>query len=640
MTTLRFAIFFLLVPWLSNGQHQTSLIDSLRSSVELAVGDSAKAAAYLALASNLKEHSLDSALATLQKSTAFFDTTAATSLRTKYYYYLADLYLIQGHHEKAWSALERSITENVTPSTDVSLAHIYDKQGDVKIRMGKYQEATELLMQAIPIFEMQVDHVGLAGCYNSMGTIMERSERLDQAITYYQKAYDLALRANQLRPAHGYLANVAIMYAMQKDHRQAIPLFKEVIRFAQENNEPRTEALAGGNLGVVYVEIKQLDSAENVILRSLELFRKLGHARGIAAASSQLSKIYLAQGKNQEVVDLLLPQLAFVEANNFAKFEENISRNLGQAYKALRDHENALLYVEKYAAIRDSTLSKQMSQAVNDAQTKYETEKKESEIERLALEDQLNQARIFRQKFALIGSAIGIGLLSFLLYRIYGQKKKIESQSQLIENSLKEKEVLLREIHHRVKNNLQVISSLLGIQSRKLTDKSAIDALKESRARVQTMSLIHKNLYQNEMLTGIRVSDYFEKLCSNLLNTYQIGDNINITSAIEDLTLDVDSIIPLGLIINELLTNAIKYAFPTQKGNIKVKLQKVDHRIKLTVLDDGIGMQEPESIMKGAGYGYELISALVDKLDGTIDLRSDGGTSVEIHFSNFREMAA
>ena len=640
MTPTRLFFFLLFLPWLLNGQDQSSVIDSLRREVAAADTDSAKAQGYLLLANNLQEHSLDSALATYQLATAYFDTTEASSIRTKYYYYLAELYLIQGHHEQAWRALEHSLTDHVTADGEISLAHIYDKQGDVKIRMGKYREATDLLMKAIPIFEGNKNKAGLAACYNSMGTVMERSERLDQAIAYYQKAYELALQAGELRPAHGYISNVAIAHAMQKNHDEAIPLFKKVIKFAEENKELRMEALACGNLGLVYLEMQRLDSAEQVISRSLKLFSSLGHARGMAAASSQLSKIYLQQGKNHEVIDLLLPQVAFVEANNFAKFQENISRNLAEAYKAIGDYENALLFVEKYAAVRDTTLSRQMTQAVNDAQTKYETEKKESEIARLALEDDLNQARIYRQKFALGGSAIGIGLLSLLLYRIYGQKKQIESQSRLIENSLKEKEVLLREIHHRVKNNLQVISSLLGIQSRKVTDKSAIDALRESRARVQTMSLIHKNLYQKDLLTGIRLSDYFDKLCSNLVNTYQIGDDIHISAEIEDLALDVDSIIPMGLIMNELLTNAIKYAFPKNQGNIEVKLAKVDRRIRLTVSDDGVGIQDPESVAAGEGYGFELITALVDKLEGTINLSSDAGTTVEIYFSNFRELAA
>ena len=640
MRTLRLLFIFVILPRLAVAQSQSRVIDSLRQVVTEAALDSAKALGYIELARNLQEHSIDSALATFQRSTKFFDTTETTAVRTKYYYHLAELYLITGDHEKAWHSLERSLIKEVTDSSDISLAHIYDKQGDVKIRMGKYQEATELLMRALPIFESSLDIAGLAGCYNSLGTVMERSERLDQAIIYYQKAYELALEAGELRPAYGYLSNVAIAHAMRKDLERAIPIFKKVIRFAEVQKEIRMEALASGNLGVAYVDLEELDSAQNVISRSLELFSALGHKRGVAAASSQLSKIYLKQGKNQEVIALLQPQVSFVEGNNFVKFEENISRNLAAAYKAEGDYENALLYTEKYAMVRDTTLSRQMSQAVNDAQTKYETEKKESEIERLALEDQLNQTRISRQRLALGGSALGLCLLSLLLFRIYGQKQQIESQSQIIKKSLQEKEVLLREIHHRVKNNLQVISSLLGIQSRKLTDKSAIDALKQSRARVQSMSLIHQNLYQRDNLAGVRLSDYFNKLCANLIHTYQIGADIEIQAEIDDIMLDVDSIIPIGLILNELLTNALKYAFPKQKGNIHVSLKKVNQQICLSVSDDGVGIDEPEKVMQGAGYGYELITALVDKLEGTLNLTSEAGTHAEIYISNYRELAA
>ncbi len=615
---------------------QTVKIDSLKIELQRATAQEDKATLSVHLAREFRELSIDSSLFYFQHATSFFDTSEVTPIRTEYYYNLAEVYLISGQHHKSWEALEQ-ISGNEFRSTDeISKPDILDKQADVKIRLGEYAVASEILMEALPLFESGNDKAGLGAAYNSLGTIMQRTKRLNEAIEYYTLAHESAIEGNDLRPAHGYLSNVAIVHSMQNNNRLAIPLFKKVIAFAKDRKEIRTEALASGNLGVVYNELNELDSAEFYISRSLDLFQKSGHGRGTAAASSQLSVIYQARGKYQEVIDLLLPQFDFVETQNFSNFQKKIAENLSVAYRSLGDYPNALKYTEILGEIKDSTFNKEMVQAVNDAQIKYETEKKEAEIEHLNLQDQLNAERIARQRLALGGSAIGIGLLSFLLYRLNHQKKKLESQSRVIEKSLEEKDTLLREIHHRVKNNLQVISSLLGLQSRSLEDRAAIDALTQSKARVQSMSLIHQNLYQKDNLTGIKIKDYFDKLSNNLITTYGISQDIKINTEIEDMMLDVDTVVPLGLILNELLTNSLKYAFQNNRGSIQVALARNNGQLQLQIKDDGVGIQDVDKVLQGEGYGYELVTSLVDKLEGSIDINSEEGTQVTIGFSNFK----
>ena len=137
-----------------------------------------------------------------------------------------------------------------------------------------------------------------------------------------------------------------------------------------------------------------------------------------------------------------------------------------------------------------------------------------------------------------------------------------------------EREVLLKEIHHRVKNNLQIISSLLNLQARFIKDKSAVDAVQEGRNRVKSMALIHQKLYQQDNIQGINMPEYIENLSRALLTSYKIkGDRITVDRKVDAIYLDIDTAIPLGLIINELLTNSLKYAFPeNEKGELKISL--------------------------------------------------------------------
>ena len=610
------------------GQSPNQKIDSLYSLVQKESNSQKKADLLIDLGLQWREQSSDSALYYFDVASNYFDTTDQSFLRTKLYYHTSEVYLDIGQHDEAWKNLEYSITSAVTDSSKISTADILDKKADIKIRNGDYSEATDLLMEALPIFENRNDLIGLGAAFNSLGTIMERSQRLDDALEYYEKAFEFGTKGGDIRSAHGYLANMAIMHSMKGEHRAAVPLFQEVITYSRENGEKRIDAIASGNLGRVYVLLNRLDSAEIFINHSLSMFQSMGHARGTAAASSQLSRVYLKQNKNREVIDLLLPQYQFVKENNFVKFQERIAENLRTAYKNVGDYRNALVYTEILSEIKDSTVNKQMAQAVNDAQTKYETEKKEAEIQRLALEDQLNETRIQQQRFAIAGMGIGIALLSFLFYRLFTQKKKIDQQN-------KEKEVLLKEIHHRVKNNLQVISSLLKLQSRNVTDETTQEVLAEGQNRVRSMALIHQNLYKDDQITGIHMPTYISELCTELLENYSVQEKkVDLEIEVENINLDVDSVVPIGLIINELMTNSLKYAFDGIKNPlISVQMRKDQENLLLTVKDNGMGF-DPESVKKDS-LGMKLIRSFAKRLQADYILKTDQGTEANFIIKDF-----
>ena len=148
------------------------------------------------------------------------------------------------------------------------------------------------------------------------------------------------------------------------------------------------------------------------------------------------------------------------------------------------------------------------------------------------------------------------------MYKMFRQKEEIEQKNSIISKALDEKEILLKEIHHRVKNNLHFISALLGLQTDHVSDQVALDALQEGQDRVQSMALIHQDLYQRDDLTSVNVKDYFIKLTEGLFDSYNIHtDDITLQLDIANLDLDVDTVVPIGLIVNELVSNCLKYAF-------------------------------------------------------------------------------
>ena len=241
----------------------------------------------------------------------------------------------------------------------------------------------------------------------------------------------------------------------------------------------------------------------------------------------------------------------------------------------------------------------------------------------------------------LAGGILVSLLIAFLLYYLFNLRRKanrlLSIKSHQISDALRSKEVLLKEIHHRVKNNLQVISSLLSLQSRQLEDDTAREALQSGRNRVKSMALIHEKLYQDEDLVGVDVPGYINKLTSSLVGSYKTSDkDIHIRTDIDPLKLDVDTIIPIGLILNELISNALKYAFDEDhKGTIVVSLRKEKDAIKLQVSDDGQGLPATFSIENSRSLGYRLIKAFSDKLNATLTVEyPPTGTRVSMLIPN------
>jgi two-component sensor histidine kinase len=212
------------------------------------------------------------------------------------------------------------------------------------------------------------------------------------------------------------------------------------------------------------------------------------------------------------------------------------------------------------------------------------------------------------------------------------ERKKAQKQ---IEASLKEKEILLKEIHHRVKNNLQIICSLLSLQAEYLTDTQALEVFQESQNRIQSMALIHEKLYQSEDLATINFADYIQELITNLWYSYEVHlDAVALTTNIEPVVLDIDTAIPCGLIVNELVSNSLKYAFPLgYKGELYIELHSVsENEFRLIVSDTGIGLPKDFDFQNTKSLGLQLVNSLIEQLNGSIFLNHNRGTRFEIHF--------
>ncbi len=197
-----------------------------------------------------------------------------------------------------------------------------------------------------------------------------------------------------------------------------------------------------------------------------------------------------------------------------------------------------------------------------------------------------------------------------------------------------EKEWLVKEIHHRVKNNLGIVSSLLEIQTSYLKNKEALSAIKESQHRIHSMSIIHQKLYQSDTLSTVHMPEYIYELVEYLRESYAIRENIRFSLQIDNIELNHASAITLGLILNEAITNAIKYAFTNKEdGKISIALSHIsDSQILLSIADNGPGLPDDFESKIGASMGMELLQGLTDDLGGSLSIENKNGTNIKVIF--------
>jgi PAS domain S-box-containing protein len=233
--------------------------------------------------------------------------------------------------------------------------------------------------------------------------------------------------------------------------------------------------------------------------------------------------------------------------------------------------------------------------------------------------------------FATIAVIPGTGK-SLVSLQDITERNNTENQ---LKTSLNDKDMLLREIHHRVKNNLQIISSLLNLQSRYITDEDALDVFSESQNRVRSMAIIHEKLYNSESMSEIDFGEYISDLTESLFYNYRVNPSkVKLNENMEEIFFDVDTAIPCGLIVNELITNCLKHAFPGDtKGEICIELFRKDDKYVLNVKDDGVGFPENIDFKNTESLGLQLVINLVSQIEGTVELDGTNGSSFNIIFN-------
>ncbi|MFZ6010987.1 MAG: tetratricopeptide repeat-containing sensor histidine kinase [Bacteroidota bacterium] len=511
-----------------------------------------------------------------------------------------------------------------------ALGELYRKFGDLELALTYHLKALQCAEK------LNNDIRPLADSYNNVGIVYDLLKQYTKAISYYKKAAEINTNADrrQFNLASNY-NNMGIVYKNLKKYDSAALYYKLGVQLMEKTSNNYGKAVLLDNIAILYTQQGQYDLAIEVENEALELQRKTGSKEQQAMLMLNLANNYYLKREYSKAEALGLEAYEMSEQNHYLENVKNTGELLYRLYEAKGNHKEALRFHKIFKESADTLLNEAKNETISNLQVRYDTEKKEAENQRLLI---ANEQQTTLNRMLGGGGILSILLLVSLFYFYRGKQKanrKLEVQNKQIESNLREKESLLREIHHRVKNNLQVISGLLNMQSYHLQDPEMINAIAEGQSRVKAMALIHQKLYQTDQLSEIDFQEYTEQLIGHLDAAFgKQGRTFNREVNGSSLKLDIDTAIPLGLILNELITNSFKYAFTEATVvDLKVDLKLDDEQYyHLHISDSGKGFPDDFNESKLNSLGLKLVRMLVEQLDGALEISNEKGAHFYIRF--------
>lgn len=464
--------------------------------------------------------------------------------------------------------------------------------------------------------EIKNNHSMLINFYNNRGLYWEKSGNQDSAIYWFKKAKD------QFYNAFG---------------NSHLSLDNEF-----------TIGLIEGNIGQSLMKLNQFDKAIPLLKKDVIGSKNIKNFQNAGISQLEISKCYLSLNKHdlsKKYLDSAQVLLADIDDYNT---QLNIIKQFAIYYDKIGSPEISNNYYKKFIAIKDSFEAQNNLRELLAAQVASQVDEKE----KLIYENQKNikqkNAEVSKHKtirnallFCGLILIVVVIFISVQLKKANNRKqlleiknKQIETRNEIINKSLSEKDLLVKEVHHRVKNNLQIVSSLMKLQAAKSGNEEVKTSLNEAQDRINSMALLHQLLYRNNDMTSLLFNEYLDGLIAQISSSFALTNkNIAIKTNFVELELDLDTAIPLGLITNELVSNAYKHAFRGREGIINVELSKlVKNTYQLKVADNGDGLPANFDLHSNESLGLDIVCILSEQINAELKIYNDNGTKFEIVF--------
>lgn len=502
------------------------------------------------------------------------------------------------------------------------IATAYNNVGFAYSMQGKLKDALRYHRKSLKLWEEMGNQENCSMVMNNIGVLYRSAGDFHMAEIYYDKALKTLKKQKDTLGIALCLNNLGGIYKEQGDLKKALESYATALKLRTLKNDQNGRASTLNNIGALYETRNQLDSASFYFEQSLKLVKQLDNIRGISHASCNLAEIKLLQGNISAAK--MLGELSLETAQQINSVTNIIqsAELLTKVYTKLGDWENAskmqALFINNSEKIKQEEIDRELIKSEYKSEYEKQVAINKKETERKLTEKTLNE-RV--RNYLLVGSVLF--LIVFIVFALILKKrlKILKQQKEIIEKQNNERKGLLQEIHHRVKNNFQIISSLLRLQTYNENNPSVNDAFQGAINRIHAMSVVHEIIYKQGSFSGMSAKKYLELLVDSLKNSLP---NERLTIKIEafENELEMEQFIPIGIIINELITNSYQHAFLVehQQPQIVISLDNIGNKVQLIYKDNGVGFSDSKS---DNSFGMSLIQTMVEQISGEIKNTSE-----------------
>jgi two-component sensor histidine kinase len=553
------------------------------------------------------------------------------------YYKMGEMYFSHKNHNRSFGSFFNARDNFKKVGAKKELAYTLFGLGRQQYFRGNYKVATQHLNFAVSqarglkLAQLESDALEYMGIlFRVMPTMTT------EGIAEFKRALSIKGKLNDHKGMLRMMQKLGAVYYEREMYDTALQYLDASVNLSQYLGLKHDEAIARLNRAGAYIQSGNIKKAgsdiDEIRLKADTLDMNINVRLHIQQGNYSLANEQFLDSKNHYAYALVI-----ADRTGVPEMYGMVYKHMANAYSKRKMYKEAYEYAEKYNTqvtgyyAENLRILKELDQVLNSINVR-------DELSYANLQNNLKEISLKNEKRlrVILLTAIGVFLLlAIIIFYLYKTQK---NKNSLIKKQADDLQTLMKEIHHRLKNNLQIISSLLDLQSRTVGDKQAAQAIKEGRNRVQTMAIIHQNLYGEEHFKGIAVVDYIDTLVRNLFDSYNIQPGgVMLQTDIEKMNLDVDTIIPVGLVLNELISNSLKYAFAEgETGTIEVTLKKVGAALLLKVRDDGKGFSQPADTVSSSSFGMRMIKIFAKKLKADLDIYNDQGACISMRIRNFK----
>ena len=553
-------------------------------------------------------------------------------------YVIGGVYKKKGDFINALSYYNKCLATKEANGNKKEVGVFLNRIGYLHLNFGMHSQALEYFHKSLKVREEIGDKRGVTFCFNNIASVYKQQGRSDIALEFYHKSLKIREELKYKTGISVSLNNIGVVYKNEKEFDKALEYYQKSLAIKEVLKDEKGISHVLNNIGTIYKEQGKLTMALVKYEESLKMTSALNDYRWMAITLFNMGSVYLKQGNSTKAYNCASRSLDISQKIGHPELIRDASEVLKEIYSKGHNWKDAFEMQELYVTMRDSIRNKKTEADATEQRITYEVKKKEQEIRLLSVqndvlqrEKEVQQLRINKNKIIKTVFLVG-GILAFLsAFFFYVVSKKRKAVNKLLKKQDDEKKIMLKEIHHRVKNNLQVINSLLRLQSKEIKDQEIVDKFKETQKRVITIAALHEKMYHSENLKNINLKEHIESIVKDLVTSYALDKKIEVKIDIEEITIGLRTLVPLGLIINEIIVNSLKYAFNnSNEGVINLQIKQLDKRIfEMLIGDNGVGFK---SYKNTSGFGSKLITIFTKQLNGVIELIEGSGTTYKIIF--------